>query len=910
MFGRVRCREILLVMGVLFFVVACSTGTPISETPGAATPRPASTVGARASATVQPTAKATATGPSGGAAVDCNIQWNAVLHDTFDPAYRSIVGPTTPGAQIQLRLRVAQGDITGARVRVWNDYSDQEAYYPMAWDADFDKETTTYDWWTAKIPAGANPTILYYFFEINDAGSCGADQDFYVDDDIKFYGGGQGAMSDDYDDAHSFQVTVYDPAFDTPGWMQRGVVYQIFPDRFRDGNLRNNAEGGRFAYGEPTVTIFRSNQTDWNSTICDPRGTYQPDCMYRYGDNFYGGDLPGITEKINQGYFDALGVSVIYLNPIFRSPSSHKYDTSDYMTIDPDFGTLKDFQTLAATAQAHGIKLILDGVFNHVSSDSRYFDRYHRYDANGTLNRPGGGTDDDSGACESGKSPFYSWFYFPDIGMPARDSGVPTLCINGSDDANQTYEAWYGYSSLPKLRANSQQVRALVWSDGLDSVGPYWVYQGASGWRFDVGGDLDPGLTRDPGNDYWEGFRKAVRNFGVTGKDDVLLLGEEWGDASPWLLGNEWDSVMNYRFRSAVLSWFFTGCSGNGCNNGVFQDNDSEFGSSSGAISYVSPSQFNARLRSIQEDYPPMAFKAMMNLEGSHDTNRLRFLLKKINNDSDEAALQRMKEWWLFSFTYAGAPTIYYGDEVGLSHDAVFANGKYEDDPYNRAPFPWPDAGGKSYVPDTGLQEFARRMASIRWSYRALQDGDVQHGLIIDDGQKLYGFARTLEAGGTALVALNRDGAQHTATFKGLNGAPYNLSDGTVLLEVIEGGTYTVENGMVSVPVNPSWGAVLLEAIRIESPVPVKNMTVSRSGRDQVLRWNPVTMDVGGEREVVVAYRIYRGTTADFTPAAENLVGTVTPPAFGSADGRLSYTDRGAPARSYYKIVPVNACGR
>jgi len=168
-----------------------------------------------------------------------------------------------------------------------------------------------------------------------------------------------------------------------------------------------------------------------------------------------------------------------------------------------------------------------------------------------------------------------------------------------------------------------------------------------------------------------------VRDADVTGKDDALMLGELWGDASGFLLGNEWDSVMNYRFRSTVLGWLFTGCSGDGCTDGtLFEDNDSNSGSSSGAISYLSPSLFNARLRSIEEDYPPMAFHAMMNLAGSHDTNRVRFLLKKINNDNDTAALQRMKEWWLFSFTYAGSPTFYYGDEIALSHDGVWYNNK------------------------------------------------------------------------------------------------------------------------------------------------------------------------------------------------------------------------------------------
>ena len=160
---------------------------------------------------------------------------------------------------------------------------------------------------------------------------------------------------------------------------------------------------------------MRSTQTGWNFTVCDPRSTYVPSCAGKYGDNFYGGDLAGITAKINQGYFDRLGVSVLYLNPIFRAPSNHKYDTADYLTIDPDFGTLADFQALTAAAHAHGMKVMLDGVFNHTSSDSKYFDRYGRFDAAGNLNDPDGGTFDDSGACEAVASAFRNWFYFSDL---------------------------------------------------------------------------------------------------------------------------------------------------------------------------------------------------------------------------------------------------------------------------------------------------------------------------------------------------------------------------------------------------------------------------------------------------------------------------------------------------------------
>jgi glycosidase len=819
-----------------------------------------------------------------------DIQWGAVLHDSFSADYRAPLGPVNPNSTVRLRLRVAQGDITGARVRVWNDRLNAESYYALSWDGAFDT-SNDYDWWAVNVPTGADPTALYYFFELSD----NSDQDFYIDDDVKFLGGGTGAMSEGYDDSRSFQISVFDPAFSTPEWMQRAVIYQIFPDRFRDGDPANNPQAGRFSYGQ-NVAIVRSNdpEGDWNSAVCDPRGQQGAgfNCADRYGDNFYGGDLRGVTQKIQDGYFSSLGVTVLYLNPIFRAPSNHKYDTANFMEIDPDFGTLADFQAMVAAANARGIRVMLDGVFNHTSSDSPYFDRYGRFG--------------ETGACEAVGSAYRSWFYFPDIGNPGRDGSTIVRCADASGNPTVSYEAWYGYSSLPKIRSNLPEVRDYFYGSA-GAVGPYWTGQGAAGWRFDVGADVDPGVTNDPSNDYWEGFRAAVRNPALTGRSDTVMLGEEWGDATPWLLGNEWDSVMNYRFRSAVLSWLFTGCSGNGCTGGTkFQENDSNDFSSSGAISYLSPSQFNARLRSIHEDYPANAFKAMMNLAGSHDTQRLRFLLKKINNDDDAAAVQRMKEWWLFAFTYPGAPTLYYGDEVGLSHDGVWDGGQFQDDPYNRAPFPWPDASGGAYVPDTGnLLPFARQMASIRHSYRALQDGDVQHGLVIDDANKLYGFART-NGSQTALVLLNRGNSGQSAVFGGLNTAPYNLTDGTVLQDVISGASYTVSGGAVNVNVSSNWGAVLLEQAKADAPA-APALSAAISGGDIRLSWPQVTRDSAGQPEVITRYEVYRGSAAGFTPSGAPLA-TLANPSFG---GDPSFTDAGAAAGGYHYIVRAcNAAGR
>jgi len=859
---------------------------------------------------------------AGTAVGDNNIFYSGLFHDSFSSSYRAPIGPVAAGSgTVTLRFRTCANDAQGVTLRVWNDRAKGETLYTMAPDGTAtDANVGPAQFWKVDLPVGTTPTILYYTFRATDGTATG----YYRDDNPKFLGGGFGQAEANKNTAedNSYQLTVFSPSFFTPEWMQRAVIYQIFPDRFRDGDSANNPQAGRFTYGGTGASgaIVRSNGTAWNTTVCDPRSLQGAgfNCPGYYGDNFYGGDLKGITQKIEDGYFSSLGVTVLYLNPIFRAPSNHKYDTANFMEIDPDFGTLADFQAMVAAANNRGIRIMLDGVFNHTSSDSPYFDRYSRYNAAGQLTNPNGGANDGSGACEAVGSQYRSWFYFEgdpntSISNPGGDGGTIVRCADASGNFTKSYEAWYGYSSLPKIRSNLPAVRNYFYGHA-DAVGPYWTRMGASGWRFDVGEDVDPGL-RDPSNTYWEGFRTAVRSVTRDNKpvNDTVMLGEEWGDGSGWLLGDEWDSVMNYRFRSAVLSWLFTGCSGNGCSNSgtsnaKFQENDSNDSSSSGSIFYLSPSQFNARLRSIAEDYPANAFKAMMNLEGSHDTQRIRFLLKKVNNDNDGAAVQRMKEWWLFAFTYAGAPTLYYGDEVGLSHDGVWDNHptdpKYQDDPYNRAPFPWNDTPGAYQADTANLQAFARQMASIRHSYRALQDGDVQHGLVIDDTNKLYGFART-NGSQTALVLLNRSGSNQSAAFNGLNAAPYSLANGTVLVDAISGASYTVgaaNGGSVTVNVTPTWGAVLLEQAKIETPA-APAVSAAGSGADVALSWPMVTSDSAGGVEVITSYKIFRGTSAAGTPLA-----TVANPSFG---GNPSYIDAGAAMGGYsYVVQACNAAGK
>ncbi len=651
-----------------------------------------------------------------GAAHDNNVFWDGLLHDSRDPAYRTPVGPVPAGTPVTLRLRAYAGDLTEVSLRVWDSsllplapspllaFGQERGggggtaagggvrIYPMRVVA----SDPAYDYWAVTITP-TQPTVLWYRFIVRD----GTDTDFYEDDHVVdglYRGYNEGGAGRAYDESPdlSFQLTVYDPNFRTPDWLKGAVVYQILPDRFRNGDPSNDVVSGtHFYYGNPTAGI---TYTAWNAAVIDPRDPASP-YYNRWGEDFYGGDLQGIAAKLD--YLRSLGVTAIYLNPIFRSPSNHKYDTTTYEEVDPHLGGNEALAALLAAAQARGIRVVLDGVFNHTSSDSVYFDKYSRHP---TL-----------GAYESRSSPYYDWYTF---------SAWP-------DD----YNSWWGYDTLPVLRSSNPAVRTYIYS-GTGAIAARWIRSGTAGWRLDVGGDVDPGLTRDPANDYWEGFRQAVK----AADPNAAILGEEWGDATPWLLGNEWDGVMNYRFRSALLSFL---------RETPYEDNDNNPSSASGVLDPITVSQLDAWLHSLAEDYPPEALAAMLNLAGSHDTNRVRFVLshgqKPGGGDlsADETdAYQKLLA--LLQFTLPGAPTVYYGDEVGVESPGRLYGGKYEDDPYNRVPFPWDDTPGY-YSARSGIREHYRLLGQARAAHPALRVGSFDT-LLADDAARVYAYGRRRRA--------------------------------------------------------------------------------------------------------------------------------------------------------------------
>jgi autotransporter-associated beta strand protein len=794
--------------------------------------------------------------PPEKASHDNNIWWSDLGHNSRDPLYRTPTGAVTLGTAVTLRLRAASGDLTGARVRLWDDRNNVQIMLNMALAAD----DGVYEWWEATLDTGMEPTIYWYRFIAID----GTATAYYEDDSARTGGWGRTfAESPD----NSWQLTVYNPAFDSPDWVKNGVIYQVFPERFRDGDPTNNNAAGEFHYDIPGGSIVRSTGEDWNTPLCDPRDA-EGDCPQVWGQNFYGGDLQGIIDQMD--YLDDLGVTILYLNPVFESPSNHKYDTTDFSVIDDNFGDLDTFLALIAAAEARDMKIVLDGVFNHASSDSIYFDRYGRYDS--------------VGACESIDSPYRDWYYFEDVepgeGICVGSDGTPNAAV---------YESWWGYDSLPRMRSTHPEVRDMIWEGGNDSIAPYWINHGAAGWRFDVAADVDSGATNDPTNDYWEGFRAVVRAI----DPESYMVGEEWGNSTPWLLEPEWDASMNYQFGSAIMSFW---------RDSPFTDNDFNSGSSAGPLNPITPSQLEERLRYLQERYPEEAFYAMMNLLGSHDTNRALFLLDHNAHLNDPTlyqnplydwsdAITRLKGVALLQITMPGAPTIYYGDEVGLVGPVAYAGDKWEDDPYNRLPFPWLDETGTPFYThlqtQTGqdaLRDYYKLLIAARNAHPALRTGDFTT-LLVDDDAMLYGYGRKLaDNSDAALVVANR----HTAAQDAALDVSGYLPAGATFVDVLNGdAVYTVDgSGVLTITAVPTMsGALLVLSGTLETPPDaVVDLAIVEGDGELTLSWSAAT---GAD-----SYDIYRSLVSGGGYA------------FVANTANLVYTDTGLiNARNYYYVI-------
>jgi len=771
-------------------------------------------------------------------AIDGKIAEGDLAHDSLDDLYRVPFGAIPAGSAVTLRLRAAAGDLSGATLRAWDANLNTQVLVPMKLVAtDRTAGAHGYDYWEATLHTLAQPTVISYRFIVRDGSTTRYLESSAAKDGTASAARGAelGTVSTESADS-SWQVDAYKPDFATPDWTRGAVVYQIFPDRFFNADPANDpvptatpaASGnGRYRFG----TVY-GNPVLQKSWIDLPEGycrAYQgtPCTETPLGRDFYGGDLAGITAKIDD--LADLGVTALYLNPIFAAPSNHRYDTADYSVIDPGLGTQQDFAALVAAAKARGIRVILDGVFNHVSSSSPYFDRDRQFT--------------EVGACESATSTYRSWFVFR-----APVTGEPSPCAPSKSGGSDTYyTSWAGFDTLPQLVPQPAVSDLFLSPDGVVKT---WLRAGASGWRLDVMDNLTPGFLR--------ALRAAVKST----DPNALILGEQWGDTSAWLLGNEADSTMNYRFRRAVI----------GLINGPTNDLD-------GTIAGLSPSQFAATMEKVQEDYPAPAWNALLNLVDSHDTTRILWTLTPAaeNATAKEAPAavatgkERLRQLATLQLTWPGMASIYYGDEVGLTG---------QDDPDDRRPYPWASR-------DVQLRAHYRTLARLRAEHVALRDGDLRF-LLADDASGILAFGRRA-ASEAAVTVLNVSDQPATAT---VPVADY-LPDGTVVTDALGGGQATVAGGSLDVALPARGSAVFLTAAgtQLAPPAAPAAPGATAAPGSVTVTWSSVP-GAGG-------YRILRSIVKD---GGYTQVGTATATTFTDLTVRNGVT-------YHYVVVALDASG-
>lgn len=523
----------------------------------------------------------------------------ATFFDSRDEACRSPFGAVSSGTAVFFRVRVPRDwGCRGVTLHVERDGCLPEEL-AMFW-AGLTDETGQEEWWDIHY-APAAPGVYFYTFALSLA---------LGDGWLHRLPDGKAAYSPDTNKP-MWQLTCYAPDFTTPDWLAGGVMAQIFPDRF-------------FASGKPKAGVLadRRMHADWQEEV-----DWRPDARGEYlNDDYFGGDLPGITEKLD--YLASLGVNCLYLNPIFEAHSNHRYNTADYSRIDPLLGTEEDFRTLTAEAAKRGIRVILDGVFSHTGADSVYFNREGRYPT--------------PGAWQSLASPYGDWYRF---------SRWP-----------EEYASWWGFKTLPEVEETAPSY--LNYIAGEDGIVPYWQRAGAAGWRLDVADELPDAFL--------DAFRRRVKAT----DPEALVLGEVWEDASHkesyghrrrYLLGDQLDSVMNYPFREAVLDAVRTG------EAGPFFDRVLDI-----AENY--PPQVLRLLMNPLSTHDTERALTVLGGEPAGGRGRSWQAAKSLTPQERTAALRRLRLAALLQYALPGVPCLYYGDEAGMEG--------YRD-PFNRRPYPW-----------------------------------------------------------------------------------------------------------------------------------------------------------------------------------------------------------------------------
>lgn len=715
------------------------------------TPDPSITPSATPSATPTPTTPPD--GCAGASLGDGVIMPDGLYHLDTDPAYRNPLGAIEPEGSAELRLRSCDHDVQQVQVLVWKTGDPLNAP-SFTYDAALVASDGLHATWSVMVPGPGSVIDQWYQFRLVDS----ANQDYYhpVSGNT-----GVGTWSDTLQDPSWKLGTMPPPPtpYHVPTWVKDAVIYQIFPDRFRNGDPANDALiDGTQVYGPGGCADYPHDDPNNHDCLHEWRSWNEALLIPSWGFDYYGGDLQGVIDQINAGYFNDLGVNTLYFNPIFEASANHGYDTNDYYAVRSYFGDNATFEALMSAANAHGLRVVLDAVFNHGGQDSRYLDPWGRWP--------------DVGACESATSLFRPWFTPGNAGA--------TVC-----DGGWGWKGWYNFDTLPEFVDDEAGVRDFFFggdspaSPAGQSVSQYWLEKGIAGWRYDVAQDIS--------HDFFSQMRPYIKGENDTGalygNPENLMLGEvtggcDWYLYQSYLNANELDSVMNYCFRD----W------ANGFGNGN------------------APSSFDSSYHSFRALFPDPTFYAMMNLISTHDAPRMLHLL---NSDK-----QRLKLVTLLQMTLPGAPSVYYGDEVGVNGGS---------DPDNRRVYPWADTGGgmNGEPADLDLQAHFQTVLALRRDHAVLRWGDVATALV-SDAQNLYAYVRFdnpdldiwdatqpyQPSGETAVMVLNNGATTQTAVVP----VGAYLADGASLTDVLNGGNYSVVEGQVTLSVNGQWGAILIAA--------------------------------------------------------------------------------------------------
>lgn len=614
----------------------------------------------------------------------------------------------TASSPVTLTLRACQGGVTSADIEYYDSADGSFHWIPMhrvSTDA-----TGTFDYWQGTVPASGS--AKHYRFRVEDG-------------PLEAWLNASGVTSSEPLSGDFLII----PGFKTPDWMKNGVMYQIFTDRFYDADKSNDVTNGQYTYAG-----CATEQHAWGSSVfARAKG-----CNTEV---FFGGDLAGVDRKLR--YIErTVGADIIYLNPIFASPTNHKYDTQDYYRVDPAFGSAATLQHLISDLHrgARGRRgyLILDGVFNHSGDTNCWFGR-QRYDSIHCAA---------PGAYQSQSSPYYRYYTFQ--AWPSRYStfamSVPSMPkldygASGSAVRNQIYGTRHSVMQT-YLRA------------------PYRI----DGWRLDVAQSLDAG-GRDGSDPTNHRIMKEMRKAVLSANPNAEILGEFWGDASPWLAdGKEWDGAMNYNgFTNPVSEWI--------CGRDEY-----------GHEAAISTTRFDGWLRSTRAALPVGVQETMTNELGTHDT--IRFATR-CGGDIRKTNLAL-----IFQFTYVGTPTLYYGDEYGMQGGG---------DPDDRRTFDWSRANTRD--PAVAL---THRLASIRSRYTALRTGSYMT-LLTDDTHAIYAFGR-VDARHRIAVVLNNTSNTETVTIPAWQ---LSMVNGTWVTDLLTDSTYQVISGNLTVTVEGHYGAIL-----------------------------------------------------------------------------------------------------